>query len=136
MDEFAKVKMINEESLKDVWSVDELVTYGSEVLNEGQKDCRHVVNIELVNQGTLSTYSSKLIEATERNTRALEKSRKTVVDNSLMISILRWAIERYKQNKDLRVEARQEYDRKMDDDRRDRKIKKGCGAKGREQREN
>ena len=96
MEEFAKVKMINEESLKDVWSVDELVnnlginkeseTYGSEVLNEGQKDCRHVVNIELVNQGTLSTYSSKLIEATERNTKALEKSRKTVVDNSLMIS--------------------------------------------------
>ena len=47
MEEFAKVKMINEESLKDVWSVDELVnnlginkeseTYGSEVLNEGQR---------------------------------------------------------------------------------------------------
>ena len=96
MEEFAKVKMINEESLKDVWSDDELVnnfginkeskTYGSEVLIEGQRDCRHVVNIELVNHGTLATYSSKLIEATECNTRALEKSRKTVEDNSLMIS--------------------------------------------------
>ena len=65
-----------------------------------------------------------------------KKSRTTVVDNSLMISknygattSLRWATEQYKPNKDLRVEARQEYDRKMDD-RRDRKIQKGCGAEG------
>ena len=80
---------------------------------------------EKMNQGTLATYFSKLIEATERNTRALERVEKLLVDNSVMIGkncgatiSLRWAIERYERNEDLIEEGRQEYDRKMDDERR------------------
>ena len=36
------------------------------------KDKKHVVDIQKINQRTLPTYFSKLIEATERNTRVLE----------------------------------------------------------------
>ena len=97
LEEFDKAAMINEESLKDVGSVDKLVkklgidkeseTYErDEKLDEGQKDSRHVISIEKINQGTLATYFSKLIEATERNTRALERVKKLLVGNSVMIS--------------------------------------------------
>ena len=83
--------MINEEGVKDVGSVDELVnnleideeseTYESdERSNEGQKNRRHVVNIKKINQGTLATCFSKLIEATEHNTRALEIVKKLLVE--------------------------------------------------------
>ena len=136
LEEFDNAARINEESVKDVGSVDELVnklgidkeseTYErDEKLDEGQKDSRHVISIEKMNQGTLATYFSKLIEATERNTRALERVEKLLVDNSVMISkncgattSLRWAIERYERNEDIREEGRQAYDRRMDDERR------------------
>ena len=97
LEEFDKAAMINEESVKDVGSVDKLVnklgidkeseTYErDEKLDEGQKDTRHVISIEKINQGTLATYFSKLIEATERNTKALERVEKLLVGNSVMIS--------------------------------------------------
>ena len=132
LEEFDKAAMINEESIKDVVSVDELVnklgidkeseTYEREKLDEGKKDSRHVISIEKMNHGTLATYFSKSIEATERYTRALERVEKLLVDNLVMISkncgattSLRWAIER---NEDKREEGRQEYDRKMHDERK------------------
>ena len=70
LEEFDKAAMINEESVKDVRSVDELVnklgidkeseTYKwDEKLDEGHKDRMHVISIEKMNQEILATYFSK-----------------------------------------------------------------------------
>ena len=89
------------------------------------EDTRTVVDMEKINQGTVVACLSRLVEATERNTRTLERIENLLVDNTVITSKnadsttrLRWAIGRYEKNEKERQEARIEHDRKVSEEKR------------------
>ena len=88
-------------------------------------DSRTVIDMDKINQGTLVACLSRLVEATERNTRTLERIENLLVDNTVVTSKnadsttrLRWAIDWYEKNETEREESRIEYDRKVSEERR------------------
>ena len=89
------------------------------------EDTRTVVDMEKINQGTVVACLSRLVEATERNTRTLERTENLLIDNTVVTSKiadpttrLRWVMGRYEKNEKEREEARIEHDRKVPEERR------------------
>ena len=87
-------------------------------------DTRTVVDMEKINQGTVVACLSRLVDATEQNTRTLERIENLLVDNTVVTSEnvdsttrIRWAIERYEKNEKEREEARIVHDRKVSEER-------------------
>ena len=69
------------------------------------EDKRTVVDMDMVNQGTVVACLSRLIDVTERHNRTLERIESLLVDNTVVMSKnadsttrLMWAIERYEKN--------------------------------------
>ena len=87
-------------------------------------DTRTVVDMEKINQGTVVACLSRPVDATEQNTRTLERIENLLVDNTVVTSKnvdsttrIRWAIERYEKNEKEREEARIVHDRKVSEER-------------------